>query len=107
MGASPNNSIAGGGFEFDHLVAAGFAFMGHSAHDDGADVDFDHFIADVTRYARLRQQFQVFLGPYRARHRAVDHHVADVDLAFDLGHFGQDQRAGLVADRLDIALDHA
>src|ERR1700674_1787874 len=93
--------------ELDHLVVLLRAFVHQLAHDDRADVDLGRFIRDISCDTRLGQEFDVLGATHRAGDRSVDHHMRNVDVAFDLGELGYDQRAGLVSRRLHVTLDVA
>src|ERR1700674_3398283 len=92
------------GLELDDLFALLRAFVNQLAHHDRPDVDLDRFIRDISCDTRLGQEFDVLRAAHRARHRAVDHHVRDVDVALDLGQLRDDKRARFVARGLHIAL---
>src|SRR5688572_5346908 len=73
------------GLELHYLFAPGRGFVLQLPHHDRADVDLDRLVGHISCDPRLGEEFDVLRGAHRPCHGAVDHHVRDVDLAFDLG----------------------
>src|SRR5687767_9850172 len=92
------------GFELHHLVAARGCFIDQLPHHDRADVDLDRLVRHIPCDTGLGEEFDILGRAHGSRDGAVDDHVRDVDLAFDLRQLGDDQRAGLVARGAHVAL---
>src|SRR5438094_4293128 len=103
-GTAISVGVARMGLELDHLLALLRALVPQLAHHDRSDVDLDRFVRHISCDPGLGQEFDVLGAAHRPRHGAVDDDVRDVDVALDLGKLGNDERAGLVAGGLHIAL---
>src|SRR5262249_25753424 len=69
----------------------------------GAELDLELLVVYIACDIRLGLQFNVLGCVDRADHGAVDDHMRDADLAFDLGLLREHQGAGLPVARDDAA----
>src|SRR5207248_5052268 len=92
------------GLELDHLVALLWVLVHQLAHDDGADMDLDRLVRDISCDPGLGQEFDILRRPHGARDRSVDHYMGYIDVALDFCKLRDDQGPRLAADGLHVAL---